>query len=64
LEVAVTSDRFVQKSGLVAITTEEVSLDKIEEVNVDESILGRTPGIRIDRRPWNRRRPHQGDDGL
>ncbi len=45
LEVAVTSDRFVKKSGLIAITTEEVSLDKIEEVNVDESVLGRVFGF-------------------
>ncbi len=44
LEVAVTSDRFVKKTGFVSITTEEVSLDKIEEVNVDESILGRIFG--------------------
>jgi uncharacterized membrane protein YdbT with pleckstrin-like domain len=44
LEVAVTSDRFVRKAGLIAVTTEEVSLDKIEEVNVDESILGRIFG--------------------
>ena len=45
LEVAVTSDRFVRKAGLIAVTTEEVSLDKIEEVNVDESILGRLFGF-------------------
>jgi uncharacterized membrane protein YdbT with pleckstrin-like domain len=44
LELAVTNDRFVKKSGLVSITTEEVSLDKIEEVNVNESILGRIFG--------------------
>lgn len=44
LEVAVTSDRFVKKTGLVSITSEEVSLDKIEEVNVSESILGRIFG--------------------
>lgn len=44
LEVAVTNDRFVKKTGLVAITTEEVSLDKIEEVNVTESVLGRIFG--------------------
>lgn len=44
LEVAVTNDRFVKKTGLVAITTEEVSLDKIEEVNVNETILGRIFG--------------------
>jgi uncharacterized membrane protein YdbT with pleckstrin-like domain len=45
LEVAVTSDRFVRKAGLIAVTTEEVSLDKIEEVNVEESILGRIFGF-------------------
>jgi uncharacterized membrane protein YdbT with pleckstrin-like domain len=44
LEVAVTTDRFVKKTGFVSITTEEVSLDKIEEVNVDESIIGRIFG--------------------
>lgn len=44
LEVAVTTDRFVKKTGLVSIKTEEVSLDKIEEVNVVESILGRIFG--------------------
>ena len=44
LEVAVTSDRFVKKTGLISITTEEVSLDKIEEVNVSETILGRIFG--------------------
>lgn len=44
LEVAVTSDRFVKKTGFVSIKTEEISLDKIEEVNVDESIMGRIFG--------------------
>lgn len=44
LEVAVTTDRFVKKTGLVSIKSEEVSLDKIEEVNVTESILGRIFG--------------------
>jgi uncharacterized membrane protein YdbT with pleckstrin-like domain len=34
----------VKKTGLVSITTEEVSLDKIEEVNVKETILGRIFG--------------------
>jgi uncharacterized membrane protein YdbT with pleckstrin-like domain len=43
-EIAVTSDRFVRKTGLIAIRTEEVSLDKIEEVTVVESILGRIFG--------------------
>jgi hypothetical protein len=45
LEIAVTSDRFVKKAGLVSIKTEEVSLDKIEEVVVEESILGRIFGF-------------------
>ena len=44
LEIAVTTDRFVKKTGLVSIKTEEVSLDKIEEVNIEESILGRIFG--------------------
>jgi uncharacterized membrane protein YdbT with pleckstrin-like domain len=44
LEVSVTSDRFVKKTGFISITSEEVSLDKIEEVNVNETILGRIFG--------------------
>lgn len=44
LEVAVTTDRFVKKTGFISIETEEVSLDKIEEVNVGETILGRVFG--------------------
>lgn len=43
-EIAVTSDRFVRKTGLIAIKSEEVSLDKIEEVTVDQSVLGRIFG--------------------
>jgi uncharacterized membrane protein YdbT with pleckstrin-like domain len=45
LEIAVTTDRFVKKSGLISIKTEEVSLDKIEEVNIEESIAGRIFGF-------------------
>lgn len=44
LEVAVTTDRFVKKTGLISIETEEVSLDKIEEVNIGETIIGRIFG--------------------
>lgn len=44
LEVAVTTDRFVKKTGFFAINSEEVSLDKIEEVNVSESLMGRIFG--------------------
>ncbi len=43
-EIAVTSDRFVRKTGFLSIKTEEVSLDKIEEVTVNQSILGRVFG--------------------
>jgi uncharacterized membrane protein YdbT with pleckstrin-like domain len=43
-EIAVTTDRFVRKTGLIAIKSEEVSLDKIEEVTVNQSILGRIFG--------------------
>lgn len=43
-EIAVTSDRFVRKTGLISIKSEEVSLDKIEEVTVDQTILGRIFG--------------------
>jgi uncharacterized membrane protein YdbT with pleckstrin-like domain len=43
-EIAVTSDRFVRKTGFIAIKSEEVSLDKIEEVTVNQSILGRIFG--------------------
>lgn len=45
LEIAVTTDRFVKKTGLISIKTEEVSLDKIEEVNIEESITGRIFGF-------------------
>jgi uncharacterized membrane protein YdbT with pleckstrin-like domain len=44
LEVAVTSDRFVRKTGLIAIVTQEVSLVEIEKVNLEQSILGRLLG--------------------
>ena len=44
LEVAVTTDRFVKKTGFISIQSEEVSLDKIEEVNIEESVLGRVFG--------------------
>ena len=44
-EIAVTTDRFVRKTGLISIQSEEVSLDKIEEVTVNQSILGRMFGF-------------------
>ncbi len=44
LEVAVTTDRFVKKTGLIAIVTQEVSLVEIEKVNLEQSIPGRLLG--------------------
>ena len=40
-EIVVTNDRLVMKTGFVARHTEEVSLDKIEEINVEQSFWGR-----------------------
>ena len=42
--IAVTTVRFVLKRGLIARDTHEVSLDKIEEVLVHQSFLGRILG--------------------
>ena len=56
LEIAVTSDRFVKKSGLVSIKSEEVSLDKIEEVNIGRIDLGPDLRLRHDLRSRHRRR--------
>jgi uncharacterized membrane protein YdbT with pleckstrin-like domain len=44
LEVAVTSDRFVKKTGLISIVTQEVSLVEIEKVHLEQSIPGRLLG--------------------
>jgi uncharacterized membrane protein YdbT with pleckstrin-like domain len=43
-EMAVTTDRFVRKTGLVSFDTEEVGLEMIETVIVEQSILGRVLG--------------------
>lgn len=43
-EIVVTSSRFVFKTGLVSRASKEVSLNKIEEINLDQSILGRIFG--------------------
>jgi hypothetical protein len=40
-EVAVTTDRFVRKTGIVSINTEELNFDKIETVVIEQPILGR-----------------------
>ncbi len=43
-EIAVTSERFVLKTGWISRKTQEVSLQKIEEVNLHQSVLGRFLG--------------------
>lgn len=43
-EIAVTNQRFVYKRGLISRATEEVSLNKIEEVNLRQSFWGRVFG--------------------
>jgi hypothetical protein len=43
-EIIVTSYRFVFKVGLVARNTQEVSLNKIEEITLHQSVLGRLFG--------------------
>lgn len=40
-EVVVTTSRMVLKLGLIARSTKEVSLNKIEEISLQQSILGR-----------------------
>ncbi len=43
-EFAVTNKRVIIKTGLIARKTLEMNLNKIESVNVDQSILGRILG--------------------
>lgn len=43
-ELAVTSRRLVLKKGWIARKTEEISLARIEEVNLRQSVLGRVLG--------------------
>ncbi len=40
-EIAVTTYRFVYKTGLISRNTQEVSLNKIEEITLHQSIWGR-----------------------
>ena len=40
-ERALTNTRYIQKTGWVARNTEEISINKIEEVDLKQSILGR-----------------------
>ena len=43
-ELAVTSKRVIVKVGIIRRTTAEINLNRIEGVNVDQSILGRMLG--------------------
>ncbi len=43
-EIVVTSFRFVFKTGLIARSTKEVSLNKLEEIQMEQSVLGRVFG--------------------
>lgn len=43
-EIAVTTYRFVYKTGLISRNTQEVSLNKIEEITLHQSVWGRLLG--------------------
>lgn len=43
-EIVITSSRFVYKTGLISRDTKEVSLNKIEEINLRQTIFGRLFG--------------------
>jgi len=43
-EIVITSRRFVYKRGWIVRRTEEIGLGKLEEINLDQSILGRIFG--------------------
>jgi uncharacterized membrane protein YdbT with pleckstrin-like domain len=50
-EIAVTSHRFVEKTGVFSLKTNEISLAQIEGVKVEQSVWGRVLGyghIRIE----------------
>ena len=40
-EIVLTNDRFVFKKGWISRSTEEFALQRLEEVNLHQSILGR-----------------------
>jgi uncharacterized membrane protein YdbT with pleckstrin-like domain len=43
-EIAITDRRIIYKTGLVQRHTVEISMDKVESVDVDQSVLGRIFG--------------------
>ncbi len=44
-EIVVTTYRFVYKTGLISRNTQEVSLNKIEEITLHQSVMGRFLGF-------------------
>ena len=44
-ERVLTNERYIQKIGWISRDTEEMSLDRIEEVNLSQSLLGRIFGF-------------------
>ena len=40
-EIAVTNRRVIYKKGLIRLKTNEMNMDKVESVQVDQSVLGR-----------------------
>ena len=44
-ERVLTNERYIQKIGWISRDTEEMSLDRIEEVNLNQSLLGRILGF-------------------
>jgi uncharacterized membrane protein YdbT with pleckstrin-like domain len=43
-EIAVTSHRFIYKSGLMRRTTTEIPIDRVESVDIEQSLIGRLLG--------------------
>lgn len=43
-EIVVTTDRLVVKTGFISRKTQEVSLEKVEEIKLHQSIMGRILG--------------------
>ncbi len=54
-EIAVTDRRVIYKKGLVRRQTNEMNMDKVESVQIDQSILGRMLDYGDVRTPWHRR---------
>ena len=44
-ERVLTNERYIQKIGWIRRETEEISLDRVEEVNLTQSLLGRIFGF-------------------